>query len=129
MWATRHFLKTGNYRQGPVWGQAIMEFIGGYSTFKTPVNLCVMAVFAALALLHGWPRRMHIEKLVFWVVFVFLFNLPGLLTYLALNHTPVVHCANCGKKRGLLQDVCCRCGAALPLAKAKKTDLIMPLSA
>ena len=88
-----------------------------------------MTAFAMLAFLHAWPRRTHSAKLIFWVVFVFLFNLPGLLTYLALNHTPVIRCVNCGKKRGLQQDACCRCGTALPQPKAKETDLVMPLSA
>ncbi|MHC4292479.1 MAG: hypothetical protein ACYSTR_09745, partial [Planctomycetota bacterium] len=129
LWATYHWLKTGVHRQWSGWGHVIMSFIQAYSSFKIFINLCVMAVFAALAFLHGWPRRTHIAKLIFWTVFVFLFNLPGFLTYLALNHTPVIQCANCGKKRGLLQDACCRCGTALALPKAKETDLVMPLSA
>lgn len=128
-WITMHWLKTGDYRQAAEWIQGIMEFIREYSVFKLPINLCVMTVFAILSLLHGWPRRTHIAKLVFWVAFVFLFNLPGLLTYLALNHTTVIHCAHCSKRRGLLQDVCCRCGTALPLPESKETDLVMPLSA
>ncbi len=126
MLATLHCLKTGNYRQGPVWCHATMGFTRAYSSeLKLPINLCVMTIFAVLAFLHAWPRRTHIAKLIFWIVFVFLFNLPGLLTYLALNHTPVIHCANCGKKRGLLQDNCCRCGNALPLPKSKETDLVL----
>ena len=129
LWATYHWLKTGVHRQWSGWGHVIMSFIQAYSSFKIFINLCVMAVFAALAFLHGWPRRTHIAKLIFWTVFVFLFNLPGFLTYLALNHTPIILCANCGKKRGLLQDACCRCGTALALPKAKETDLVMPLSA
>ena len=127
MWLTRHLLKTGNYRQGPVWSRETMQFVRGYSTFKTPINLCVMTVCAIITFLHGWPRRTHIARLTFWIVFVFLFNLPGLLTYLALNHTPIVHCENCNKKRGLMQDVCCRCGTTLPLPKRKETDLVMPI--
>jgi hypothetical protein len=91
--------------------------------------LIIQNLYQSLRFLHGWLRRTHIAKLIFWVVFVFLFNLPGFLTYLALNHTPVIQCANCGKKRGLLQDACCRCGTALALPKAKETDLVMPLSA
>jgi hypothetical protein len=129
MWATRHWLKTGNYRQGPVWIQVIMVFIKAYSAFKTPINLCLMTAFAILAFLHGLPRRTHITKLIFWVVFVFLFNLPGFLTYLAMNHTPVIRCASCGKKRGLLQDACCRCQNPLPPPKSRETDLVVPLSA
>ena len=88
-----------------------------------------MTIFAGLTFLHGRSRQTHIAKLICWMVFVFLFNLPGFLTYLALNHFTVIHCANCGRKRGLQQDACCRCGAVLPLPKAKETDLVMPLSA
>ena len=128
MLATLHSFKTGNYRHGPIWTQAVMGFTRAYSEFKLPINLFVMAVFATLAFLHGWPRRTHIIKLIFWATFVLLFNLPGFLTYLALNHFAVVRCANCGKKRGLRQDTCCRCGVTLPLPKPKETDLIMPLS-
>ena len=128
-WLAHYWLITRNYQRGPVWLQPIMDFVIAYSEFKTPINLCVMTVFAALAFLHAWPRRTQIAKLIFWIVFVFLFNLPGLLTYLALNHTPVIRCVNCGKKRGLQQDACCRCGTALPKPKAKETDLVMPLSA
>ena len=129
IWTTLHWFRMDNYRQWPVWSRETMGFIRAYSAFKTPVNLCVMTVFAALALLHGWPRRTHIAKLIGWTVFVFLFNLPGFLTYLALNHTPVIHCANCNKQRGLNQDACCRCRTALPLPKTKETDLVMPLPA
>ena len=129
-WLTLKWIRTLAYRTWPVWSRETMKFIRAYSAIPLiSINLCLMTVFAALAFLHGWPRRTHIAKLIFWTVFVFLFNLPGLLTYLALNHTPIIHCANCGKKRGLLQDACCRCGTALALPKAKETDLVMPLSA
>ncbi|MHC4292262.1 MAG: hypothetical protein ACYSTR_08645 [Planctomycetota bacterium] len=129
MWLTFRLRKIHSDYFWPEWGRQTLQLIRDYSVFRMPINLCMMAVFSVLAFLHGWPRRTHIAKLIFWVGFVFLFNLPGFLTYLALNHTPVIHCANCGKKRGLLQDICCRCGAALPLPKAKETDLVMPLSA
>ncbi|MHC4836022.1 MAG: hypothetical protein ACYSO3_05060 [Planctomycetota bacterium] len=129
-WLTLKWIRTLAYRTWPVWSRETMRFIRAYSAIPLiSINLCLMTVFSALTLWHGWPRRTHIAKLIFWTGFVFLFNLPGFLTYLALNHTPVIHCANCGKKRGLLQDTCRRCGTALPLPKAKETDLIMPLSA
>jgi hypothetical protein len=129
LWLTGRVLKTGTYRDWPIWSRETMQFVRAYSLFQLPVNLCVMGVLAVMTVWHGWSRRTHIIRLLFWMVFVFLFNLPGLLTYLALNHTPVIHCVHCGKKRGLIQDACCRCGAALPLPKQKETDLIMPLSA
>lgn len=128
IWITQRWIITDSYRNGPVWSRETLKLIKAYSFFKTPINLCVMAVFSVVALWHGWPRRTHIAKLILWTVFVFLFNLPGFLTYLALNHFPVIRCANCGKKRGLRQDTCCRCGVALPLPESKETDLVMALS-
>ena len=61
---------------------------------------------------------------IFWLVFVGLFNLAGLLTYLALNHTPVIKCPVCGNRRGLGQAQCVRCLSDLPAPKPGKLDLI-----
>jgi hypothetical protein len=118
-----------NYNNLPMYVGVILGFIQETSKFNRLVNFCFITIFAAATLLHGWPRRTSAIKLVFWVGFVFLFNLAGFLTYLALNHTPVVKCASCGKRRGLEKDACCRCGTVLPLPKSKETDLITTLSA
>jgi hypothetical protein len=74
--------------------------------------------------LHGWARRTFWPRFVFWLVFVGLFNLAGLLTYLALNHTVVIKCQVCGKRRGLAWVDCVRCQAELPAPKRGKLDLI-----
>jgi len=79
----------------------------------------------AFALWHGWPRRTSWGKLILWLIIVGAFNLAGLLTYLALNHTPVIKCPACGKKRGLEMDNCSQCGSPLPIPQRKPTDLIM----
>jgi len=63
--------------------------------------------------------------LIFWVILAGLLNLAGVLTYLALNHTPVIKCPACGKKRGLEMDNCPQCGSPLPIPQRKPTDLIM----
>jgi DNA-directed RNA polymerase subunit RPC12/RpoP len=77
-----------------------------------------------IAFLHGWPRRTSWGKLIFWLAFTLVFNLAGLLTYLALNHTTVIKCPVCGRRRGLIQVNCVRCGAELPIPERRKTDLI-----
>jgi hypothetical protein len=105
-----------------------IDCVNAISPFSQVANISLMTLFALLTLLHGWPRRTSAIQLVFWVGFVFLFNLAGFLTYLALNHTPVVQCASCGKRRSLEQDACCRCGAELPLPRSKETDLVTTLS-
>jgi len=83
------------------------------------------AAMMVIAFLHGWPRRTNLAKLIFWVIFVGLFNLAGILTYLALNHTTVIKCHACGKRRGLEKTGCVRCSAALPAPAKRKTDLIL----
>ncbi|UCD51505.1 MAG: hypothetical protein JSW27_02515, partial [Phycisphaerales bacterium] len=65
--------------------------------------------------------------LVFWLLFVALLNLAGFLVYWALNHTPVVRCSTCGKRRGLRQVSCVRCQAPLPAPEHGKLDLIFGL--
>ncbi|MFC1737738.1 hypothetical protein ACFL1G_01655 [Planctomycetota bacterium] len=73
---------------------------------------------------HGWPRRTRWATVIFWLVFIGLFNLMGLLTYLALNHTTVIKCPVCGRNRGLERVDCVRCGGELPIPKRKEHDLI-----
>jgi hypothetical protein len=94
-----------------------------------PVNslwswLLIVAM-VGIAFLHGWPRRTSRGKLIFWLVFTGVFNLAGLLTYLALNHTPIIKCSSCGRSRGLGQVNCLRCGAELPAPQRRKLDLIL----
>jgi hypothetical protein len=84
--------------------------------------LSLLSVCAAAY--HGWARRLSLASLIAWLVFVALFNVAGLLTYLSMNHRPVLKCSTCGKKRHLLADICIRCGAALPLPEKRSTDLI-----
>jgi len=77
------------------------------------------------ALWHGWSRRTSWSKLFLWLIIVGAFNLAGLLTYLALNHTTVIKCPACGKKRGLERFNCIRCGSGLPVPQRRPTDLIL----
>jgi hypothetical protein len=109
--------------------------LGGYllymilplSTFDMygPSTLAVTLVLAFLTFLHARPRRTGWGSLTFWIVFVLAFNLAGLLTYLALNHTPVIRCPACGRRRGLLRPDCPSCHAHLPAPERRPTDLIL----
>jgi hypothetical protein len=92
---------------------------------NTPFNLFICIAIMGFTLWHGLARRTCWAKLIFWVILTGLLNLAGLLAYLALNHTPVIKCSNCGKKRGLETDNCSQCGSPLPVPQRKPTDLIM----
>lgn len=59
-----------------------------------------------------------------WLFFVGLFNVAGLLTYLVLNHTPVIRCHACDRKRTLNQAACIHCHAELLSPQPEHTILI-----
>ncbi len=88
------------------------------------INLVLSAAMMGFVLWHGWPRRTSWAKFAFWLIFVGIFNIAGLLTYLALNHTVVIKCPVCGKRRGLARVDCVRCQAELPAPERGKLDLI-----
>jgi hypothetical protein len=88
------------------------------------INLILSALMMAFMFYHGFSRRTSTAKFAFWLIFVGLFNIAGLLTYLALNHTPIIKCPSCGKKRGLARTDCVRCNNELPAHKPGKLDLI-----
>ncbi|MBW7988511.1 MAG: hypothetical protein FVQ84_00585 [Planctomycetes bacterium] len=94
-----------------------------------PYSGVINRIFSALMMVyvfwHGWPRRTSWAKFIFWLVFAGLFNIAGLLTYLALNHTAVIKCPACGKRRGLAQVDCVRCRGQLPAPERGKLDLII----
>jgi hypothetical protein len=89
------------------------------------LNWMLSLAMVGFAFWHGWPRLTSRTKLIFWLAFTLAFNLAGLLTYLALNHTPIIKCSSCGKSRGLDQINCLRCAAELPAPKRRKLDLIL----
>jgi hypothetical protein len=113
------------YNYGGYWWSLVRPFI--YMEIHWPSNLAVTLVLTLLTFFHAWPRRTGWGKLVFWIILVMVFNLAGLLTYLALNSTPVIHCQACNKKRGLLRADCPACHSLLPPPKPKPTDLILSM--
>ena len=92
--------------------------------YKGVINRVLSAFMMVFVFWHGWPRRTSWARFVFWLVFAGLFNIAGLLTYLALNHTAVIKCPVCSKRRGLAQLDCVRCKAQLPYPERGKLDLI-----
>jgi hypothetical protein len=92
-----------------------VALIGAFRPQK--LNLCVVlsVVMMAIALWHGWSRKNNRFCLALWIIFVGLFNVAGLLTYLALNHTTLIKCPACEKQRNLEKPNCIHCGAGLPL--------------
>ncbi len=99
----------------------ILAYIRPYGSV---INWLLSAAMTVFTFWHGWLRRTSRLKFLFWLAFVAVFNLAGLLTYLALNHTAVIKCSACGKRRGLNQVSCVRCGTELPRPKREKLDLI-----
>lgn len=102
----------------------LAEFTEEFRPGNSVVNWLLSVVMMGFAFLHGWPRRTARGKLILWLVFTGVFNLAGLLTYLALNHTAVIKCPACGRRRGLARVDCVRCGTTLPAPERGKLDLI-----
>jgi len=92
---------------------------------KAALNWALSIALMGFTLWHGWVRRTSWTRLVFWIVFTGLFNVAGMLTYWALNHTPIIKCPLCGKSRGLERSDCVRCGLELPRPERRKPDLIL----
>lgn len=113
-------------------GEVAREIIFSLEQTRTGFGVwswILIALMVALAYRHAWRRRTSRAGLIFWLVFVWLFNLAGLLTYLALNHTTVIKCPVCGKRRGLAQARCVRCKGELPAPKRGAHDLIFEAQA
>ncbi len=91
---------------------------------NTLLNWMISTILAGLVFLHSLPRRTGRASIVFWIVFTVLLNLAGFLTYLSLNHKPVITCSHCKKRRGLEQEECVRCGKPLPRPKPRAVDLV-----
>jgi hypothetical protein len=108
------------------------DFVSGSIQLMTEIrpasslwNWLLGLTMVGLAFWHGWPRQTSRHNLIFWLLLTLAFNLAGLLTYLALNHSTVIKCPACNKRRGLAQINCIRCGAELPAPKQRELDLIL----
>lgn len=108
------------------------DFIFGFAVItqelrpgNSILNWVLGLAMVGFAFWHGRPRLTSRAKLIFWLAFTLVFNLAGLLTYLALNHTPIIKCSACGRSRCLAQVNCLRCGTELPTPQRRKLDLIL----
>ena len=125
--SNRYFTKfLGNPLNDPVptLSGIIVVMLYYFSPYYIPVCCLLSLLLAGIVFLHGWPRRRSMASLIGWVVFTFLFNIVGLLVYLALNFTPVIKCHNCNKKRGLTTPKCPHCGAELSVAVPGRLSII-----
>lgn len=113
------------YRTGNDFVSGSIRTIVGIRPGNSLLSWVLGLAMVGFAFWHGWPRQTSRAKLIFWLTFTLVFNLAGLLTYLALNHTPIIKCSVCGKSRGLAQVNCVRCGAELPAPQRGKLDLIL----
>ena len=111
-------------KSGGFMASAFLDGPDYYKVTNRPLNWTLSLLMACVVLWHGWARRTNWGGFVFWIIFTGAFNLAGLLTYLTLNHTPVISCPNCGKKRGLQKPDCVHCGSILPSPRPGKFDLI-----
>lgn len=117
---------------GPgVWRDSVLriwsEIIGGTQYLKpwsVGLTMLVSILLSGVVFWHGMFRRRGPYGLAFWMVFVVVFNVAGLLTYLALNHVPVIRCYKCRNKRHLKSEFCPSCGAGLAEPEARPTDLV-----
>lgn len=105
--------------------RATAEFFREIHPRNTTANWIIGAIMVCVMFWHHWSRRTSSGRFIFWLILVGAFNLAGFLTYLALNHTPVIRCGACGKRRGLERLDCPACNAHLPLPKQRGTDLIL----
>ncbi len=95
-----------------------------YAPSYNPYSYILSLLMAGIVFFHARPRRKSISGLIGWVVFAALFNIVGLLVYLALNYTPTVQCHRCNKRRGLNTAQCPHCGADLPAVAPDKLNII-----
>jgi hypothetical protein len=93
-----------------------LQFAPSYN----PVSYLLSLLIAGIVFLYAWPRRTSLASLIGWIVFAALFNIVGLLVYLALNYTPTIQCRKCNKRRGLNLPQCPRCGGDLPVNASDK---------
>lgn len=105
--------------------RGIFELLHDFQPTSEKFHIPIALLLVVVAFWHAWPRRRGKRRLIFWLVVVAFFNLAGLLTYLALNHTTIIRCSACGKKRGLQRPDCPACKALLPIPERRETDLII----
>ena len=99
--------------------------MGTYTFSRLYLYAMILTVLSiAVMLWHIKNRRQSYLEVGGWVLFIFLFNISGLLTYLIFNCCPVAKCHACGKDRHLKSNFCPHCNATLPKPEHNPTDII-----
>ncbi len=87
-------------------------------------NVIVSLIAVSIAFVHGLARRKSWAGFAGWLVFVFIFNVAGLIIYLMLNHRPVIICQNCNSKRAVNNKKCRKCGQSLEMPKNNGFEIV-----
>ena len=125
-WAGRWLATDANLRDRGI-RHALVTSLLRHAPAHDILTWAVVLLLTAAAFLHAWPRRTNWVSLIAWLVLVAAFNLAGLLTYLALNHTAVIRCPSCNKRRSLTRPDCPACGRPLPTPPPRDCDrLLLP---
>jgi hypothetical protein len=98
----------------------IFRFVPNNNVYSYLLSL----ILAGIVFIHAWPRRKSRAGLIGWVIFAALFNIVGLLVYLAFNFTPTIKCHKCNKKRGLNTPQCPHCNAELSIVNTDRLSII-----
>lgn len=105
--------------------ESFIGIIAGLHPRHIVLNWFFSLIAAFFTLWHAWARRTSTVKLIAWLAFVAVFGIAGFLVYLGLNHTSVIICPACGKKRGIGITECIRCGSELPRPIPRDVDRIL----
>ena len=125
-WAGRSLTTDANLRHQGI-RYVLVTSLLRHAPVHDILTWAVVLLLTAAAFLHAWPRRTSWVSLVGWLILVAAFNLAGLLTYLALNHTAVIRCPSCNKRRSLTRPDCPACGRPLPTPPPRDCDrLLLP---
>jgi|GEM_PF-5922996 len=102
----------------------IMEIVS-FSLDCSFISVIIISIICmAIMFPHYRKRNMIDYHYYLWAFYILLFNLPGLITYYAVSHTPLTICGHCKQSRSLQLVKCHRCVQSLPRPEKKTTDLV-----
>ena len=94
-------------------------------TFKVnKYTYMLSALSAIVAGILAFRRHSLNISVLGWMVFVFIFNISGLLTYIIVNWIKLAKCNVCSKKRSFESGLCPHCQSPLPVPQPNVTDIV-----
>jgi ABC-type transport system involved in multi-copper enzyme maturation permease subunit len=101
---------------------------------KFQMGHALRVVMAIICVLIGWrlARRNNLspKAKIGWAIFHFLFGIPGVLAFVAVQEWPArERCLRCGKPRVVNRDQCEHCGASFAPPEKTGIEIFEPLSA